>query len=857
MEMVTSAPKGLCISLQAMRTLLFILLFTLCFSGIGKAQKVSLKGYLKDATNGEILIGATIFIPKLNIGTSSNVYGFYSLSVPQGRYEVVVSYIGYLPLKDTIDLRSDLTQNFELNPESDVLEEVVVEGAQEEVMSNVTSTEMSVAKVDMKTMKKMPAFLGEVDVIRSIQLLPGVSSVGEGATGFNVRGGSIDQNLILLDEAPVYNSSHVFGFFSVFNPDAIRDVKLYKGGIPAPYGGRLASLLDVRLKEGNSKRFSGSGGVGTIFSRLTLEGPIVKDKGSWIIAGRRSYIDVLLRPFGDIGGVNFQENGLHFYDLSAKANYNLGTKNKVFLSGYLGRDVFTFSGIGGFNYGNATLSGRWNSILSDKLFMNITAFYSNYDYEFGIDVPPQQFDWKANVISYNLKPQWSWFLNPENTITFGGQSTLYTFKPGDFQPRGNAIFNPVTVDDRWGWENAIFVQNEQKLSPRLSVQYGLRVSNFNYIGALNRSETKVYEFGEQEAPNKRRELDNVDTVGRGDLIANYYRPEPRFNFTYALNEFSSIKGSYMRTAQYLQLMSNTTASIPFDIWLPATNNILPQTADQVALGYFRNFGVGNDYETSAEVYYKSMDNQINFADGAQLLLNEEVEGEVLSGIGRAYGIELYAKKNKGKLTGWISYTLARTERQINGLNSNEWFPARFDQTHNFSAVAIYEINRKWSVSANFSYISGTPKTLATQAFVFDGLRIPHTNSARNNFRLPAYHRLDLAATMKLVKKEKLPEDISAEKWYRRIYYNSELVFSIYNAYQPLRIALLGEQNPAARNALDIFPQSFFDENTNDDVDPRRNPDTIYKQPGQFWDYDFVRFAVFGGMIPSVTYNFEF
>ncbi|MEO0340095.1 MAG: TonB-dependent receptor, partial [Bacteroidota bacterium] len=544
-------------------------------------QKQTLSGYIRDASNGETLIGATVFVEGTTIGTYTNEYGFYSLSLESGKYTIVASYLGFSDLNAEVDLSvSNQKKDFELQEEGTQIAEVVVTATEED--KNVKDLQMSVQQLDMATIEKLPTLLGETDVIRSVLLLPGVTTVGEGAAGFNVRGGSIDQNLVILDEAPVYNSSHLFGFFSVFNPDAVKGVKLYKGGIPARYGGRLSSILDVRMREGNSKNFEAQGGIGTIFSRLAIEAPIVKDKGSFLLAGRRSYIDVLAAPFlGDDLG----DTKLNFYDLTLKTNYKLGENDQIFLSGYLGRDVFGFGDQAGFNWGNQTATLRWNHIFNDRLFSNFTAYYSNYDYELGFgDDEEDTFDWNARIINYSFKPEFSYFINPDNVLRFGGQTIYYEFQPA------NAIANNVgeeidfSLDQQFALESSIFIENELNVGARWKFNYGLRLSHFGYFGGRN-----VYTYDDEAPLGTERPLMDVTTTDRGELIEDWINLEPRASLQYQLNETSSIKASYMRTAQYIHLLSNTTASVPLDIWTPSTNNIDPQLADQIAIGYFRNF----------------------------------------------------------------------------------------------------------------------------------------------------------------------------------------------------------------------------------------------------------------------------
>jgi hypothetical protein len=763
-------------------------------------EKHTLSGYVKDAKNGEALIGVNVYVKGTTTGATTNVYGFYSLTLPSGTYEIVISSVGYTNQTRTVSLATNQKLDLELSDADVQLQEVEVT-AEEDADANVKSIEMSTLKVDIKTIQRIPAFLGEVDVIRSIQLLPGVSTVGEGATGFNVRGGGIDQNLVLLDEAPVYNSAHLFGFFSVFNPDAVKDVKLIKGGIPAEYGGRLSSLLDVRMKEGNAKRLSVSGGVGAIFSRLLVEAPIVKDKASFVVAARRSYIDVLAKPFltGDLRDARF-----NFYDLTAKVNWQVNPKNSLYLSGYFGRDVF---GAGfAFNWGNSTATLRWNHLFSDRLFMNLTAYYSNYDYLLGFrdEVQNSRFDWQSNIINYSVKPDFTYFLNANNTIKFGLQTILYDFRPGNAVVQSGTRENNISLDPKYALESGVYLDNEQKLGDKLTLQYGLRYSLFQYMG-----QGRAFTFGET-SPNTRRPVIGEVDFSQWEVIRQYGNLEPRFSLNYALGRSSSLKASYNRMAQYIHLVSNTSASTPLDVWTPSTNNIAPQLADQVALGYFRNFK-DNTYEASVEVYYKDLQGQLDYIDNADLLLNTYLEGDLVQGIGRAYGAEFYLKKAKGKLTGWVSYTLARTERRVEGINRSEWFPNRFDRRHNLNVTLSYDRSARWSFSANFVLQSGTPITFPTNRLEVQGYVLPHNvEESRNNFRIPAYHRLDLSATHYNKKKEG-----------RR--FESYWVFSIYNVYN------------------------------------RRNPFAIYFRRNEQLPVstEAVRFSVIGSFIPAVSYNFKF
>jgi hypothetical protein len=780
-----------------MKKLFLAISLFFCSCLLFSQDKVTLSGYIKDSSNGEALIGAGLFVEELKMGAVSNVYGFYSISIPPGSYTLTFSYVGFEKKSISLNIQQSLTKDIEMAPAGKVLKEVVVQD--NIARENVESTEMSAVKLNINTIKKIPALLGEVDLVRSIQLLPGVTTVGEGATGFNVRGGSIDQNLILLDEAPVFNSSHLFGFFSVFNPDAVKDVKLIKGGIPSQYGGRLSSLLDVRMKEGNNKKFQGTGGVGAIFSRLALEGPIVKDKGSFIVAGRRSYIDVLAKPFlsDDLKSTQF-----YFYDLTAKANYNINKNNKIYVSGYFGRDVFSAPEIFGFDWGNATTTIRWNKLYSNRLFSNLTTYWSRYDYKLNFGVGENSFTWNSDIINYSIKPDFTYFVNPKTTLNFGGQSTYYTFSPGSAVAISEGVRADFSLPAKYGWENGLYIDAEQKVNNKLSLRYGLRYSTYHYLG-----KGTAYYYNDT-TPNVRKTLERTESFDNNQVIDFYHNLEPRASVNYLLSKNQSVKMSYNRMAQYLHLISNTTASVPLDVWTPVTNNLPPQVADQIALGYFRNFK-NDQWETSVEGYYKWLGGQVDYIDGADLLLNERLEADLLEGIGRAYGAEFYVKRNAEKLSGWVSYTLAWSERLVPGINNDEWFPVRFDRRHNINVVAMYQLNKKIEFSANFVLYTGTPATFPTNKYNFQGYAIPENAfNSRNNYRLPSYHRLDLSMTLQNKKRK---------RW------DSHWVFSVYNVYN------------------------------------RRNPFSVYFQPKEGSPHltQAVQFSVLGSFVPAVTYNFNF
>lgn len=787
-------------------TFIFCLIFS--YQTFSQANKTTISGYVKDIRNGEGLIGVSVYIKELGTGNTTNAYGFYSITVPQGKYNLVFSYIGYNKITKSIEAEDEsINFNLEMAEEGVVLNEVVVSAKKED--DNVKSIEMSVNKISMKTIQKMPALLGEVDLVKSIQLLPGVTTIGEGSSGFNVRGGGVDQNLVLLDDAPVYNSSHLFGFFSVFNPDAVKDVKLIKGGIPAQYGGRISSILDVKMKEGNSKKLEVNGGVGAIFSRISLEAPIFKNKASFIVAARRSYIDVLAKPFlsGEI-----KDSKFNFYDLTAKLNYKISEKDVVFVSGYFGRDVFGSSF--GFNWGNATTSLRWNHVFNNRLFLNTTAYYSNYDYLLATNLKnnnKDSFSWNSNIISYSFKPDFTYYISPNNSLTFGGQAIYYTFKPGLAIAKSAGEERSFGSPNKFGAEISAYFGNELKITPSISVQYGMRYSNFDYLGEGSAYTFEPYVYKANENAQRRQLIDSK-YYKSGESIANYGNWEPRFSANINLNTSTSLKMSYNRTAQYLHLMSNTAASTPLDIWTPTTNNIKPQLADQVAFGVFKNFGADqNDFETSIEVYYKKLQNQIDYIDNSELFLNEYFEGDLLFGKGRAYGAEFFVKKNTGKFNGWLSYTLSRTERQVLGVNANKWFPSRFDRTHVVNLVAMYDVTKRLSLSSNFAFYTGVPYTFPRGKFVYDDYILPdNENSSRNDSRVTNYHRLDLSATLQakrgLFKK-------GTANW----------VFSIYNAYN-------------RRNAFSVYFRQNEDDNTKTEA---------------------VKLSIFGSVLPAITYNFKF
>ncbi len=792
-----------------MRQFLVVALGLIFVSGYAQ-EKYTINGTIKDVSNGEALIGVTVYVKEIKNGATTNEYGFYSITLPKGNYTLDYTYVGFQPVALTIELDKNIQQSMELKPEAEQLQEIVVRAELEQ--ANVENLEMSTNRLEMKTILRAPTLFGESDLLRTLQLLPGVSTVGEGASGFNVRGGSVGQNLILLDEAPVYNSSHLFGFFSVFNPDAVKDTKLYKGAIPSRYGGRLSSILDVRMKEGNSKKFEYTGGIGSVFSRLAVEGPLIKDKASFIIAARRSYIDILARPFVPL----LQDGGaLNFYDLTLKTNYNINRRNRIYLSGYFGRDVFRFDKTQGFNWGNTTGTLRWNHLFNERLFLNVTAVYSNYDYalQFGDD-DRNRFTWNSSISNYIFRPQFTYFINSKNELNFGADATYYTFQPANAQGVTNGDVVDISLDRKYNLETAFYIGNNQKVTEWLSFDYGLRYSMFQFYGPGT-----VYNYGDTIA-GIRKPVIGSRTYASGEAIANYNNWEPRASFRVQTSTRSSVKGSYNRMVQYLHLISNTTASNPLDVWNPSSNNIQPQIADQFTLGYFRDLTEDKQYEFSLEGYWRDTRNQIDYIDGADLLVNEFLEGDLLSGIGRAYGLEVYLQKKTGRLNGWVSYTLGRTELKVDGINNNEWYATRFNQLHNLKIAAFYDLTKRWSVSADFVFTSGTPTTFPTSRYMQQGILIPYNaNDSRNNVQLPDYHRLDISFRLEGKKvKNNGKERKNSDYW----------VFSLYNVY-------------ARRNPFSIYFSQA----------DQRVPAGLPLQS------QATQLSIIGSIVPSVSYNFKF
>ncbi len=762
----------------------------LCFSTLAIAQQTySVSGTVKDKKNGELLIGVSVKVsedPTINV--VANEYGFYSLSLPEGNYTLIISYPGYQDFEQQIKVDQNIKVDLPLLPAetaAKAIDEVVITGIKKD--KNLTSAQMGAETLSIKNIEKLPVLFGEKDVMKTIQLLPGIKSNGEGSSGFSVRGGATDQNLILLDEAPVYNASHLLGFFSTFNSDALKDASIIKGNSPAQYGGRLSSVLDVKMKDGNNKDYNINGGIGLISSRLSVEGPIQKEKSSFIVSGRRTYADLFLKTNKD-----YKDNKLYFYDLNLKANYQINENNRIYLSGYFGRDVLGLGDTFNTDWGNTTATLRWNSIISSKLFSNTSFIYSNYDYKISLKNDDTVFDLNSKIRDWNLKQDFTWFAGNKHSVRFGLQSIYHTLTPSS---ASGTTVSSFARNPRYSWENAVYINDDYKATEKLTINYGARLSMFSILGG---DTFNTYENGV---------LTDSKFLEKGKFGKTYVNIEPRISANYRINEFSSVKGGYSRNTQNLHLLSNSNSGNPTDQWIGSSYTVKPEIADQISLGYSRNFN-NNNYELNAEIYYKDMKNQIDFKNGAQIGFDTgaDVESELLFGKGRAYGLELMAKKKSGKLTGWISYTLSKTERKINGINNNEWYNARMDKTHDLSIVATYQLNPKWSFSGLFVYSTGNAVTFPTGKYELNGQTI-FQYSNRNADRMPAYHRMDLSATY----------EPSSNKRFR-----GSWTFGIYNLY--------GRENAYTIN---------FEDN------PDRPGTTRAMQTSLFrW-------------VPNITYNFKF
>ncbi len=776
----------------------------LCFTA-NSQETFSLSGNISDQNSSETLFGVNVVIPELNKGTVSNEYGFYSLKLPAGNYELQISYLGYQTITQNITISEDTNLNFELQEGSESLEEVVIK--QDNEALNIKKPEMSVNKLSINTIKKLPVIFGEVDVVKSLLLMPGVSNAGEGSSGFNVRGGAVDQNLILLDEATIYNASHLFGFFSVFNPDAVKNLTLYKGGIPARYGGRVSSVLDIYQRDGSNKEFKMQGGIGAISSRLLAEGPIKKEKGSFLVGARSSYAHLFLK-------LTDNDNSAYFYDINAKFSYRLDPDNKLFFSGYFGRDVFNIRDNFKNNYGNAVFNLRWNHVFNSDIFSNLSLIFS--DYYYGLTLDFVGFDWDSGIKNLNLKYDFNHYLTDNIELNYGIQNTYYDFNPGEIIPVDEESgINYFKLTNKYALESAAYLSARHNISDKFSAEYGLRYSAFFRLG---QDELNVYEndnpliYNSDLGIYQEAEPIGTESYDRSDILADFGNLEPRLSLAYSFNEQQSVKASYNRMAQYLHLISNTSSPTPLDVWAPSGPFIEPQILDQFALGYFRNFK-NEIFSIEAETFYKTVKNRIDYVSGANLIANDAIETVILHGRSRAYGLEMLFRKNSGRFTGWLAYTLSRSEQQTpgripeeSGINNGDWYKANFDKTHDISLVGNYQLNNSWEFSANFNYQTGLPATYPGGQYNYQSITVPVYGS-RNENRLPAYHRLDISATYK-----PNPENKK---------FKSSWNFGIYNVY----------------NRMNAYSITF-----------RENSDTGVNEA--------TKLSLFG-IIPSVTYNFSF
>ena len=787
--------------------LLGLLLILLVFSqSILGQEKYTLSGTITDISSNETLIGVNILIPEIQSGTMTNEYGFYSITLPKGTYEIQISYLGFETISETINLNQNISKNYRLIESAESLDEIVIKDNVEKL--NIKKPQMSVNALSISTIKNMPVVFGEVDVIKSITLLPGVTNAGEGSSGFNVRGGAADQNLILLDEAIIFNSSHLFGFFSVFNPDAIKDLKLYKGGIPAKYGGRVSSVLDIYQKEGNSNQFKMNGGIGLVSSRLLAEGPIKKEKASFLFGGRSSYVHLFSSLFN-------LDNVAYFYDLNTKLSYKLNENNSIFLSGYFGRDVFSIQDSFKNTYGNSVLNFRWNHLFSSKLFSNLSLIYS--DYYYGLDLNFVGFEWESGIRNFNVKYDLKHYITNKFKLEYGLNSIYYKFNPGKINPNTpDSGINPFKLIDKYAFENAVYLDAEHKLGNRLSLSYGARLSTFHRLG---QDELNIYEndnpviFNEELGIYEKAEPIGTESFNGNDVIESFANFEPRMAMAYQLTKNSSVKASYNRMSQYLHLLSNTNSPTPLDVWAPSGKYIKPQLLDQVALGYFRNFK-DNQFSLEVETFYKTIENRIDYTDGANLIANNAIEQVILNGEARAYGLEVLLRKNEGRLKGWLSYTLSKSEQRTpgrtlieTGINNGKWYNTPYDKTHDISLTASYELNDKWRLNSNFVFQTGLPVTFPNGQYEYNGIIVPKFE-ARNSSRLPEYHRLDFSINYN-------PKPNSQKR------FKGEWVFGVYNIYN-------------RRNAVNIQ----FRENRTTGVN------------------EALRLSLFG-IVPSVSYNFNF
>lgn len=741
-----------------------VLIFILLLSSFLPAsaqdqQKFTLSGFVKEEATGEFLIGATVTLREPFKGTSTNAYGFYSLTVAKGEYDLTISYLGMEDIRQHIKLDKDMRMNFSLKTQAQTVDEVEVTGERQD--KNVSDGQMSATKLNIEQIKEIPQFMGEVDVLKTIQLLPGVKGASEGNSGIYVRGGGPDQNLILLDEAVVYNAAHLFGFFSVFNGDAVKSLNLIKGGMPAQYGGRLSSVLDISMKEGNNTKYQAEGGIGVISSRFTVQGPIKKDTSSFILSGRRTYIDVLMEPFIKESSP-FKGSGYYFYDLNTKLNYRLSDKDRLFLSGYFGRDVFSYNNKNDnfkvrIPWGNATTSLRWNHLFNQKMFMNTSLVFTDYKFEFGAEQEGFEFKLFSGIRDYNAKTDFTWYPTYKHQVKFGVDYTYHIFTPNNASAKsGDVTFDLGGLKKQYAHEVGVYINDEWNINERWQITPGFRMSYFMQVGPFDRYVHDV--------TGKVVDTIHYDTNKK---VKDYFGPEPRLSMRFLLDEHSSIKASFTQNSQYVHLATLSPIALPTDIWVPSSDVVKPQLGQQYAAGYFRNFHK-DMFETSIEAYYKHMKNQVEFAPGAlpEDNVSDNTDNNFVFGTGQSYGTELFIKKRTGKWNGWVGYTLSWTTRNFPGIDDNKTFYARYDRRHDVSIVAIYEMNKRWTFSSVWVYGSGNAITLPVERYIFEG-HVVNVYGDHNGFRMPAYHRLDLSATLNGKPHKK---------------FESSWNFAVYNAY---------------------------------------------------------------------------
>ena len=771
-----------------MRQILLLFFIFSAFQPLYAQENFTVSGTVRNKATGESIIGATITIKDLRETVLTNEYGFYSFRIPEGNQTLIVSYSGMKSMEIPIVLTKNVQKDIFLEPQSRTLDEVVISAPVSG--RTVTGTQMGVERLSAAEMKFIPQLFGEKDPLKAIQLLPGIKAASEGSSGIYVRGGAADQNLILLDEAVVYNASHLLGFFSTFNADAVKDITVYKGGMPARYGGRLSSVIDIRMNDGNNQNLSVSGGLGLISSKLNIEGPVQKDRSSFLLSGRTTYVDLFLKLSNDS---TINRNKLGFYDLNAKMNFQMGQKDQLFLSGYFGSDHLKAGKDFGLRWGNSTATLRWNHIYNNRIFSNTSLIYSNYDYEIDVNLGANNLNIFSQIRDWNLKQELQWNAGSNHSIGMGFNTIYHTIHPGDVTSSASSNFNEIKFQQRYSWENALFITDTWKASSRISLTYGLRMSAFSILGP-----------GDFYIVNETGKITDTLRKKSGEIYKTYFNAEPRFAARYLLNPSTSLKGSYARNTQNLHLISNSTTARPTDRWVASTNNIKPEIADEFSIGFYKNFTA--QYEFTAETYYKNMQNQIDYRDGADINNPDAIESQLLYGKGRAYGIEFLLKKKSGKLNGWISYTLSKTEKKIAGINENNWYNARQDRTHDLAIVTAYQLPKNWVFSANWIFYTGDAVSFPEGKYVLEG-QIYYYYTKRNGYRFPNYHRLDIGATKTFKAKGR---------------FSSELAFSLYNAY--------GREN--------AYTISFRDNKE----DPNKT--------------EAVQTALFK-FIPSISYNFKF